>query len=161
MGHSYHRYRPQHRGHNAGSSPYIESKHEKLPAFTIESHADGLMRRRDYTVDIFGRQSTRPKRKILCQRQHSGTERPVIVLVHGAWAEASSWNSVIPLLQTGGYTVYAPPNPLRGLASDAATIVTFLKSIPGPVILVGHSYGGCGDQCRVAGCPECEGISLR
>jgi pimeloyl-ACP methyl ester carboxylesterase len=68
--------------------------------------------------------------------------KPTIVLVHGAWADASSWNSVIPLLQAAGYTVYAPPNPLRGLASDAASIATFVKAIPGPVILVGHSYGG-------------------
>jgi pimeloyl-ACP methyl ester carboxylesterase len=68
--------------------------------------------------------------------------KPSIVLVHGAWADASSWNGVIPLLQKAGFTVYAPPNPLRGLATDAAVIATFVKSIPGPVILVGHSYGG-------------------
>jgi pimeloyl-ACP methyl ester carboxylesterase len=68
--------------------------------------------------------------------------KPAIVLVHGAWADASCWNGVITQLHTAGYTVYAPPNPLRGLASDAATIATFVKSIPGPVILVGHSYGG-------------------
>jgi pimeloyl-ACP methyl ester carboxylesterase len=49
---------------------------------------------------------------------------------------------VITRLLKSGYTVYAPPNPLRGLASDAATIATFVKSIAGPVILVGHSYGG-------------------
>jgi len=68
--------------------------------------------------------------------------KPSIVLVHGAYADASSWNGVIPLLQAAGYTVYAPPNTLRGVATDAATIATFVKSIPGPVILVGHSYGG-------------------
>jgi pimeloyl-ACP methyl ester carboxylesterase len=68
--------------------------------------------------------------------------KPSIVLVHGAWADASSWDTVIPLLQKAGFTVYAPPNPLRGLAADAAVIATFVKSIPGPVILVGHSYGG-------------------
>lgn len=71
-----------------------------------------------------------------------GKEKPTIVLVHGAWADGSSWNSVITRLLKSGYTVYAPPNPLRGLASDAATIATFVKSISGPVILVGHSYGG-------------------
>jgi pimeloyl-ACP methyl ester carboxylesterase len=68
--------------------------------------------------------------------------KPSIVLVHGAWADGSSWNTVIAQLLTAGYTVYAPPNPLRGLASDAASIVAFVKTIPGPVILVGHSYGG-------------------
>jgi pimeloyl-ACP methyl ester carboxylesterase len=71
-----------------------------------------------------------------------GKEKPTIVLVHGAWADGSSWNNVITRLLKSGYTVYAPPNPLRGLASDAATIATFVKSISGPVILVGHSYGG-------------------
>jgi pimeloyl-ACP methyl ester carboxylesterase len=72
----------------------------------------------------------------------SGNALPAVVLVHGAWADASCWNGVITQLHTAGYTVYAPPNPLRGLASDAATIAAFVKSIPGPVILVGHSYGG-------------------
>jgi pimeloyl-ACP methyl ester carboxylesterase len=72
----------------------------------------------------------------------SGSAKPAVVLVHGAWADASSWIPVITQLHAAGYTVYAPPNPLRGLAADAATIATFVKSIPGPVILVGHSYGG-------------------
>ena len=74
--------------------------------------------------------------------QAQTSAKPSIVLVHGAWADASSWNTVIPLLQKAGFTVYAPPNQLRGLAADAAVIATFVKSIPGPVILVGHSYGG-------------------
>jgi pimeloyl-ACP methyl ester carboxylesterase len=68
--------------------------------------------------------------------------KPAVVLVHGAWADASCWNGVIKQVQDANLTVYAPPNPLRGLASDAATIATFVKAIPGPVILVGHSYGG-------------------
>ena len=73
---------------------------------------------------------------------HSDRAKPAIVLVHGAWADASCWNGVIAPLHDAGYTVYAPPNPLRSLASDAATIATFVKLISGPVILVGHSYGG-------------------
>jgi len=68
--------------------------------------------------------------------------KPAIVLVHGAWADSSCWNEVIKRLQGDGYPVYAPPNPLRSLATDAASIADFLKTIPGPVILVGHSYGG-------------------
>lgn len=67
---------------------------------------------------------------------------PAIVLVHGAWADSSCWNDVVGRLQAGGHTVYAPPNPLRSLAADAASVAAFLKTIPGPVILVGHSYGG-------------------
>jgi pimeloyl-ACP methyl ester carboxylesterase len=68
--------------------------------------------------------------------------KPTIVLVHGAWADASSWSPVIKRLQSDGYTVYAPPNPLRGIASDSAYLASFLKTIPGPIVLVGHSYGG-------------------
>jgi pimeloyl-ACP methyl ester carboxylesterase len=72
----------------------------------------------------------------------SDGEKPTIVLVHGAWADASSWNRVIARLQSRGYTVYAPPNPLRGLASDAAYIASFVNTLSGPIVLVGHSYGG-------------------
>jgi pimeloyl-ACP methyl ester carboxylesterase len=70
------------------------------------------------------------------------TAKPSIVLVHGAFADASSWDGVIPLLQKAGFTVYAPPNTLRGLDADATVLATFVNAIPGPVILVGHSYGG-------------------
>jgi pimeloyl-ACP methyl ester carboxylesterase len=68
--------------------------------------------------------------------------KPAVVLVHGAWADSSCWNDVIPRLQADGYTVYAPPNPLRSLDGDASSIASFLRTIAGPVILVGHSYGG-------------------
>jgi pimeloyl-ACP methyl ester carboxylesterase len=68
--------------------------------------------------------------------------RPSIVLVHGAWADASSWNGVTARLQADGYTVYALPNPLRGLSADAAYIAAILNTIPGPIILAAHSYGG-------------------
>ena len=73
-------------------------------------------------------------------KAHPG--KPTIVLVHGAWADASSWSRVITRLQSDGYTVDAPPDPLRGIASDSASLASFLKTIPGPVVLVGHSYGG-------------------
>jgi pimeloyl-ACP methyl ester carboxylesterase len=84
----------------------------------------------------------------------SNGAKPAIVLVHGAWADSSSWNGVIAQLQAGGYTVYAPPNTLRNLASDAATIATFVKAIPGPVILVGHSYGGAVISVASANAPN-------
>jgi pimeloyl-ACP methyl ester carboxylesterase len=64
------------------------------------------------------------------------------VLEHGAWANTASWDGVIQRLQADGYTVYAPPNPLRGLPNDSAYLADFLHSIAGPIILVGHSYGG-------------------
>jgi pimeloyl-ACP methyl ester carboxylesterase len=68
--------------------------------------------------------------------------KPTIVLVHGAWADASSWTPVIERLQQAGYPVDAPPNPLQGLTYDSAYIASYLKHVTGPVILVGHSYGG-------------------
>jgi len=69
-------------------------------------------------------------------------EKPVIVLVHGAFAESSSWEPVIEKLAKDGFTVVAAANPLRGVASDAASVSTLVQSIKGPVVLVGHSYGG-------------------
>ena len=68
--------------------------------------------------------------------------KPTIVLVHGAWADSGSWDAVTALLQADGYTVDAPPNPLQGLPYDSAFLADFLHSISGPIILVGHSYGG-------------------
>ncbi|NAZ87977.1 alpha/beta fold hydrolase [Kineococcus sp. T90] len=65
-----------------------------------------------------------------------------MVLVHGAFADASGWGAVIERLQRRGYTAIAPANPLRGLASDAEHVRTFLSTVPGPIVLVGHSYGG-------------------
>jgi pimeloyl-ACP methyl ester carboxylesterase len=69
--------------------------------------------------------------------------KPTIVLVHGAWADGSSWNPVSTELQGQGFTVLTPPNLLRGVASDAAYLASFLaQRTTGPVVLVGHSYGG-------------------
>ena len=68
--------------------------------------------------------------------------KPTIVLVHGAWANSSSWNAVVEELQSRGYTVVAPPNPLRGVSTDSAYLSDFLSTISGPIVLVGHSYGG-------------------
>jgi pimeloyl-ACP methyl ester carboxylesterase len=68
--------------------------------------------------------------------------RPTIVLIHGAFAESSSWDQVIDPLLDAGYPVTAVANPLRGLASDAAAVSDHVRSIDGPVVLVAHSYGG-------------------
>jgi pimeloyl-ACP methyl ester carboxylesterase len=72
----------------------------------------------------------------------SPKKTPTIVLVHGAFAESSSWNGVIADLTADGYTVVAAANPLRSVKGDAAAVSAVIKSIDGPVILVGHSYGG-------------------
>lgn len=80
------------------------------------------------------------------------TSAPTVVLVHGAFADAASWSGVITELQSHGIPVIAPPNPLRGLASDAAYVASVAAQIDGPVILVGHSYGGA--LITVAGTTE-------
>jgi pimeloyl-ACP methyl ester carboxylesterase len=67
---------------------------------------------------------------------------PSVVLVHGAFADASSWAGVITELQTAGVNVTAPPNQLRGIPTDAAYLTSFVNQLGGPTILVGHSYGG-------------------
>jgi pimeloyl-ACP methyl ester carboxylesterase len=71
-----------------------------------------------------------------------GGTKPTIVLEHGAWADASSWGKVIRQLQGDGFTVDAPPNPLRGVTYDSTYLSDFLSTISGPIVLVGHSYGG-------------------
>ena len=83
---------------------------------------------------------------------------PTIVLEHGAWADSSSWAGVVQRLQADGYTVDAPPNPLRGLASDAANLAYVLKAITGPIVLVGHSYGGAVITNAAAGNPQVKAL---
>lgn len=70
------------------------------------------------------------------------TDKPTIVLVHGAFADASSWNGVIKILEKDGYPIVAAANPLRGVASDAEYIGNIVAAINSTVVLVGHSYGG-------------------
>jgi pimeloyl-ACP methyl ester carboxylesterase len=68
--------------------------------------------------------------------------KPTIVLVNGAWSDSASWNGVAKRLQAAGYPVVAPPTKLRSLSGDSAYLASFLKTIQGPVVLVGQSYGG-------------------
>src|SRR3712207_5846208 len=68
--------------------------------------------------------------------------RPTVVLVHGAFADSSSWNEVIRILEGDGYPVVAAANPLRGLSTDADYVRSVIDSVSGPVVLAGHSYGG-------------------
>jgi alpha-beta hydrolase superfamily lysophospholipase len=65
-----------------------------------------------------------------------------VVLVHGAWADTSSWDGVVDALMRQGYVVRAIANPAGDLTSDAASVTTVLHSLTGPIVLVGHSYGG-------------------
>ena len=68
--------------------------------------------------------------------------KPTIVLVHGGWDNSTGWNAVVAKLQKNGFDVIAPANPLRDLASDSAYVSSVLDTIGGPIVLVGHSYGG-------------------
>src|SRR4051812_22823784 len=91
----------------------------------------------------------------------SPTERqpkPTVVLVHGAFADASTWNGVIDRLQRDGYPVIAPANPLRGISSDATYLASVVKTIPGPVVLAGHSYGGAVIGQAAAGLPNVKSL---
>lgn len=80
------------------------------------------------------------------------TDLPTIVLVHGAFADSSAWTDTVTELENAGYPVLAVPNQLRSLASDAGYVRAVLATIDGPVVLVGHSYGGAviGEAARGA-----------
>jgi pimeloyl-ACP methyl ester carboxylesterase len=89
-------------------------------------------------------------------------QTPTIVLVHGAWADASGWGPVILRLQANGFTVYAPPNPLRGLPQDSAYLHDFLTQNPAlagqPVVLAAHSYGGAVITNAAVGDPQVKAL---
>ena len=84
-------------------------------------------------------------------RDRSDSARPTVVLVHGAFAGSSSWNGVITDLRKDGYPVIAAANPLRSVKGDAVYISDLVASIKGPVVLVGHSYGGAVISAAAAG----------
>jgi pimeloyl-ACP methyl ester carboxylesterase len=89
---------------------------------------------------------------------------PTVVLVHGAFADASSWRPVFDRLDGAGHTVLAPPNPLRGLPYDASYTASVIDQLDGPVVLVGHSYGGAvitvaGSSDKVVGLVYVAGVA--
>ncbi|MFD3456708.1 alpha/beta fold hydrolase [Streptomyces sp. NPDC058691] len=84
--------------------------------------------------------------------------KPTVVLIHGAFADGSSWNGVAERLERRGYTVMAPANPLRGLYNDSTYISSVLDSIKGPVVLAGHSYGGAVISSAAAGHPQVKAL---
>src|SRR5215472_1092020 len=78
----------------------------------------------------------------MSQTTPTSTGPLTVMLVHGAFADASSWTGVIQRLQVAGVQVTAPANPLRGISIDSAYAASVIEQIPGPVLAVGHSYGG-------------------
>ncbi|MGW1976967.1 alpha/beta fold hydrolase [Streptomyces sp. NPDC001889] len=90
--------------------------------------------------------------------ERAGGPKPTVVLVHGAFADASGWSEVVERLRHHGYRVVAPPNPLRGLSSDSASLAGVLRGIEGPVVLAGHSYGGAVITGAAAGNPAVKAL---
>ena len=84
--------------------------------------------------------------------------KPTVVLVHGAWADASSWSRELTTLQAAGYDVRAIANPLQDLTTDSEYVADYLKTIPGPVVLAGHSYGGAVITNAAAGLPNVKAL---
>ncbi|GAB4052632.1 alpha/beta hydrolase [Catellatospora paridis] len=85
-------------------------------------------------------------------------KKPTVVLVHGAFADSGGWNDVTRKLQRDGYPVVAAANPLRGVAHDAAQLKAKLQQIDGPIILVGHSYGGMVISSAATGNPNIKAL---
>jgi pimeloyl-ACP methyl ester carboxylesterase len=83
----------------------------------------------------------------------TGDPAPTVVLVHGAWADASSWAGEVRILQRAGVRVRAIANPVEDLTPDARYVADFLKTVRGPIVLVGHSYGGAVTTNAAAGVP--------
>ncbi|RVX37870.1 pimeloyl-ACP methyl ester carboxylesterase [Nonomuraea polychroma] len=92
------------------------------------------------------------------QNDETAKAQPTIVLVHGAFADASSWSDVIRRLHRDGYRVVAAANPLRGLSDDAAYVRSVLDTVDGPVVLAGHSYGGSVITEAAAGDPDVKAL---
>ena len=84
--------------------------------------------------------------------------KPTIVFVHGAFADSSSWNTTIATLQALGFPVVAAANPLRGLTSDSDYVRSVLQTIQGPIVLVGHSYGGAVISNAARGVPNVKAL---
>ena len=105
--------------------------------------------------------SARPANKVAASvaASYSATgPKPTVVLVHGAFADASGWSAVARRLTADGYPVYAPANPLRGLQGDTDYLKSFLATIKGPIVLVGHSYGGAVISNAATGNPQVKGL---
>jgi len=81
-----------------------------------------------------------------------------VVMVHGAWADTSSWDGEIAALEAKGYRTRSTTNPLRNIITDADTVASFVRSIDGPVVLVGHSYGGSVISQAAGDCPNVKAL---
>jgi pimeloyl-ACP methyl ester carboxylesterase len=99
-------------------------------------------RRRSWSIIALVLLAAIPSAMSASASTYATAAKPTVVLIHGAFADASAWNGVISRLQKDGYPVIAPANPLRSLSGDSAYIKSVLEQTPGPLVVVGHSYGG-------------------
>src|SRR5690349_14395663 len=90
--------------------------------------------------------------------EKKGAKKPTVVLVHGAFADGSSWNGVVERLQRKGYPVVAVANPLRSVTGDANYLKQVLATIEGPIVLAGHSYGGMVQSQAALGNPNVKAL---
>jgi pimeloyl-ACP methyl ester carboxylesterase len=101
---------------------------------------------------------TNPAVTVAASQPQTESTKPTVVFVHGGWADSSGWSAEIGPLQQKGYPVIAVANPLRGLSSDADYVRSVLQTIPGPVVLVGHSYGGAVITNAAVGAPNVKAL---
>ena len=116
----------------------IMKKFQKLNVFVALLFLLGLF----YSASVRADQVNLTLQKVSAVNNMPNKPKPTVVLVHGAFAESSSWNGVIKNLLSQGYPVIAAANPLRSVTGDAEYLAGILKSVDGPIVLVGHSYGG-------------------
>lgn len=126
------------------------SRHRPIPAILGLAAA---------TVALAGA-AVLPAHNVSASVRTTGTSppKPTVVIEAGAWADNSSFASVVRRLQDDGYTVDVPPNPLQGLTYDSQTLAGFLGTISGPIVLVGHSYGGMVITNAAAGNPNVKAL---
>jgi pimeloyl-ACP methyl ester carboxylesterase len=105
-------------------------------------------------LSLFGAQGA----SAVASPPNANQSNPTVVIEHGAWADGSSFDNVVRILQHDGYTVDVPSNPLAGLASDTATLTDYLHTITGPIVLVGHSYGGMVTTDAATGNPNVKAL---
>jgi pimeloyl-ACP methyl ester carboxylesterase len=102
--------------------------------------------------------SSTPAATVAASHTQTRSAKPTVVFVHGGWADSSGWSGEIGPLQEKGYPVIAVANPLRGLTSDADYVRSVLQTIPGPIVLVGHSYGGAVITNAAVGVPNVKAL---
>ncbi len=107
---------------------------------------------------LMGVSAANPRPAATFDARHNPRVMPTVVLLHGAWADSGAWDGVVQRLQHDGYPVIAPPNALRGLAIDSAYLSDLLQTISGPIVLVGHSYGGAVISDAAVGNPDVEAL---